>query len=181
MNIADFNFDQWQQDCIKYDKNRVGLKLETTLSLESGMLEISFGQVDEKYIPALKHLAINCAQGAIIYMNQQFIADYASETDYEEENEKNLSILKANTEDFLKILFQEGFDAFLETVSSVVTINRIKYELNQVEFKEGNFVLKNGLRWNGQMWQNAKGESVMNCISQTVWEAILPLEKKKTA
>lgn len=176
MNIADFNIEEWQRKCQQYDKNRVGLGLKTKISLTNGTLDVAFEHVDKKYISALKHLATICAQGAIIYMNEQFVAYYASDEDYEIEAQNNLKILKKNTEDFLKILFIEGFDSFIETISSVTTLQRIKYELNHVSFDKGQFITADGKRWDGQMWTK-EGAPVMNCISQTVWEAILPIRK----
>lgn len=173
INEKDLDFNVWKGNCEKFKRNRNGLGFETKFTVENGYMNIGFENVDEKYIPALKQLALSCAHGAIAYMNHTVQPNYALKDDEKEEQKKCSGIIQKNAEELLKILFNSNIDAFMEATITLYVLLATKYELNHVELIGGKFVYGDKFMWTGESWVDASGMEAEELFI-TPWSKLLP-------
>lgn len=175
MQNKDFDVQKWEQHCKLFDKNREGLHIVPVFSIKDGKMSLSLPGVEERYVAPLQKLARTCIEGAVFYLCHEFDPCYARESDYEAERKKNMKEMRDNTEFLLNVFFVNGFDEFLKMVNRETSFCRIRYEINQVSFRDGVWYHTDGSHWNGHAWVK-NGEEVFNIITLPIWSQILSAE-----
>lgn len=177
VDAKNFDMDVWKANCKKFKNNREGLGFETKFSVEDGHMIISFENVDEKYVPALKQLAFACAHGAIACMSRMIAPTYALDKDVKEEAEICSKAIQENAEELMKILFNSDAETFILHLLTLNSILSTRYELKNVKLSDGKFVYNSRFGehyWDGRVFVHEKNDSVL----MTPWSQLLPIFDK---
>lgn len=182
-SIEEFDVNKWEATCRKYDRNRLGLKFDIEFSIQDGKMKIEFTNLEDKYFKPVKNIAIECAKGAVIFLNQQFLPTYVinEENAYDVEYEKSMNTLKMNTEYFLSVLLQSGFDEFIMAVDQQISLLQLQYCITHISLKHGEWKLASGEVWNGHGWEK-NGTTYHYPLLQSVCDTLfLQSSEEKTA
>ena len=172
MDIKDFNVDNWEESCGLYDRNKAGLGFQASCYLQEGKLKIKLENIDAKYKDAVEKLILNNAQGAVIVMNDVVSTNYVlRKEDIIEERNKCNEITHNNMIPWLNILFQQGFNVFIDAITTQSLTMETSYLLNHLSNKNGVWTLPNGSQWNGSGWHQSDGSVCYDTYN--IWRSIL--------
>ena len=183
MKLKEFNVNEWEKYCLIYDKNHNGLGFKVDITMINGQLSVSFKNLDEKYKKTIKDLVIFIAQGAVQYMYELFDAFYVfDKNEYEKIRNNNYTFMKENTLMYFDVLFNKGFNPFMELVQQQTAVLRARYELSVLTYSNGKWVLPNGQTWTGSGWEK-DGTVNYSVLLDPMWETLLgtPCSKEKIA
>ena len=158
----DFNFDAWSETYHKYQTNKKGMQFVAELMFdENGRMKIHMISIDEKYrkfADNMTKIMVSITQGAVQYIANVFRAHYAfTADDYQVEQTKLENNAKEKLQIYLKVLFDQGIDAFVSTVLAQHQLYQTEYLLKNIELTEFGWTMANGDRWDGYNFMNDSG------------------------
>lgn len=174
----EFNPEQWEANCKKYDANHNGLKFGVNCTFADGKVKLKLEGLEgenQKYQAPIKNLMLKNMTGAVYYLNEMFHPWYADETDIEAEEEKNRKHLHANLEFFIRTLFLSGFEAFCNAVAMQTNYLSARYELDHTRFEDGKLLKSDGSVWNGDGWEK-EGKTTHTFLTESIWDSLLDKE-----
>lgn len=167
-NMTKEQYQKWNDTADKFMANKKGMGLKVNLSIVKGKLSLSH-KMDakyEQYWKSMQNMIVELCTGAIKILYDEFNASYATENDFEMEDKRISEIMTANTEEYLRILINQGKEEFLRVVLAQTTLCKTQYMLDRLTFKSGNWHLPNGDLWTGNGWKTQDGDEYFDVVSE---------------
>lgn len=152
-----FDFEKWKSKCIQFRKNKDGMSLKSTVAVVDGKLSIKILSIDEKYVgykKMIKNLMCSIAKESVTLMCNYFTASYAMDDDFDNEELKNKNLVAENATEYLNVLFNDGYERFLNVISVQSMILKAIYDLKRIHYKDGWCL--NGYKWENGVWSNGE-------------------------
>ena len=162
-NMTKEQYQKWNDTADKFMANKKGMGLKVNLSIVKGKLSLSH-KMDakyEQYWKSMQNMIVELCTGAIKILYDEFNASYATKNDFEMEDKRISEIMTANTEEYLRILINQGKEEFLQVVLAQTTLCKTQYMLDRLTFKSGNWQLPNGDLWTGNGWKTQDGMNIL--------------------
>ena len=167
-NMTKEQYQKWNDTADKFMANKKGMGLKVNLSIVKGKLSLSH-KMDakyEQYWKSMQNMIVELCTGAIKILYDEFNASYATKNDFEMEDKRISEIMTANTEEYLRILINQGKEEFLRVVLAQTTLCKTQYMLDRLTFKSGNWQLPNGDLWTGNGWKTQDGDEYFDVVSE---------------
>lgn len=170
--MGDFNVNEWEEMCKKYERNKDGLNFSAECRITEGKISIKVTNVDTKYKPIIEKLMLKNARGAMIVMCNTVKASYVTnDKDLQVEQKKCEAIISKNMEPWFNALFSKGLAYFLELLTAQYMILKTSYMLSDLKLVNGAWSLSDGSYWNGMSWVTKDGKEYYEPYE--IWSSIL--------
>ena len=149
-------FEDFRALCTKWERNKHALGFSACAEKDGMKLRIQVLNSPPDYADSVDALAKQIASKAIQYISSTLIFPF----DPKDRNEQIKFLqgkLHGIVSPLVNYLFEFGFEAFDLQVRNYRSLMQMRYELEKLQFQDGNWIRWTNEIWNGRSWK--KGES----------------------
>lgn len=155
-----------KETCERWDKNQSVIGFEAKLVIDKDGLSVNIANSPRKYLKAIKELSDVLLKEGLAFIAETF-AFPISHKNSDATNKEIKEFIVSRTNEYLRILFCDGYKAFTQTVLRDATVLQFRYEMESLRFDGTNWI-----RWDESILTEAGWIQGTELCRDELWQVI---------